>query len=237
MKPKIGITTFCEQRLVKRYCLVSDHYVRSVRMAGGLPVLLPISPDMADAAPSLDGLDGVLFSGGEDVSPLLYGESPVQEVQDICPNRDAFEMALAREALARDLPMLGVCRGIQVMNVAAGGSLYQDIFSQLTHCLGHYPKKIAVESLYHTISIVQGTHTSRILGEAPLAVNSFHHQAVKRLGDDFIVSAFSPEDKVIEAIEHPGKRFCIGVQWHAEDLTVEHPHFLKLFEGLVTASR
>jgi len=236
MKPKIGITTFYERRPHKRYCMVSDHYVRSVRMAGGLPVLLPISPDVEDAAASLDGLDGVLFSGGEDVSPLLYGESPVKEVRDICPHRDAFEMALAREAMRRDMPVLGICRGMQVMNVAAGGTLYQDVFSQITDCLGHLPMKMAVESLYHTVSINPGTKLSAMFEEEPLAVNSFHHQAVKEVGDGFIPTAFSTGDGVIEAIENPGKKFCMAVQWHAEDLTVDHPHFLRLFSALVGAT-
>lgn len=236
MKPRIGITTFFHQKPHKRYCMVSDHYVRSVRLAGGLPLILPISHDLEEIPSILESVDGLLFSGGEDVCPLHYGENPVPQVEDICQFRDTFEIALAKEAMARDIPMLGICRGMQVMNVAAGGSLIQDIFSQVEGALGHLPRKTAVEALYHTVTPVSGSRIAGMFGDGELAVNSFHHQAVKSPGEGFQITARSTADAVVEAMEHEGKRFCMAVQWHAEDLTVDHPHFLKLFKGLVDAS-
>jgi len=166
---------------------------------------------------------------------MRYGENPIKEVEMFCPQRDDFEINLFIEALNRDMPVLGICRGLQVMNAALGGSLYQDIFTQVDNVLGHLPKKMPVDTLFHCINIMEGSRLEDIFNSRNLRVNSYHHQAVKQVADAFIATAFST-DNIIEAIEHKDKRFAVGVQWHPEDLTIKYPHFIKLFEALVMAS-
>ena len=235
MKPIIGITTFYDRKPQKVYTAVSDSYVRSVILAGGIPILLPVIEEVELADEYLDTIDGLLLSGGEDVCTMRYGENPIKEVEMFCPQRDDFEINLFIEALNRDMPVLGICRGIQVMNAALGGSLYQDIFTQVDNVLGHLPKKMPVDTLFHCINIMKGSRLEGIFNTRNLRVNSYHHQAVKQVADAFTATAFST-DNIIEAIEHKDKRFAVGVQWHPEDLTIKYPHFIKLFEALVTAS-
>ncbi|SMD11346.1 putative glutamine amidotransferase [Desulfocicer vacuolatum DSM 3385] len=235
MKPIIGITTFYDRKPQKVYTAVSDSYVRSVILAGGIPILLPVVEEVELAEEYLDAIDGLLLSGGEDVCTMRYGENPIKEVEMFCPQRDDFEINLFIEALNRDMPVLGICRGIQVMNAALGGSLYQDIFTQVDNVLGHLPKKMPVDTLFHCINFVKGSRLEKIFDTRNLRVNSYHHQAVKQVADAFIATAFST-DHIIEAIEHKDKKFAVGVQWHPEDLTIKYPHFIKLFQALVSAS-
>ncbi len=235
MKPIIGITTFYDRKPQKIYTAVSDSYVKSVILGGGIPILLPVVEEVEMADEYLDAIDGLLLSGGEDVCTMRYGENPIKEVEMFCPQRDDFEINLFIEALNRDMPVLGICRGLQVMNAALGGSLYQDIFTQVDNVLGHLPKKMPVDTLFHCINIMEGSRLESIFDSRNLRVNSYHHQAVKQVSEAFTATAFST-DNIIEAIEHKNKRFALGVQWHPEDLTIKYPHFIKLFEALVTAS-
>jgi len=235
MKPIIGITTFYDRKPQKVYTAVSDSYVRSVILAGGIPILIPVVEEVEMADEYLCAIDGLLLSGGEDVCTMRYGENPIKEVEMFCPQRDDFEINLFIEALNRDIPVLGICRGLQVMNAALGGSLYQDIFTQVDNVLGHLPKKMPVDTLFHGINFVEGSRLEKIFETRNLRVNSYHHQAVKQVADAFIATAFST-DNIIEAIEHKNKAFALGVQWHPEDLTIKYPHFIKLFQALVTAS-
>jgi putative glutamine amidotransferase len=235
MKPIIGITTFYDRKPQKVYTAVSDSYVRSVILAGGIPILLPVVEEVELADEYLTAIDGLLLSGGEDVCTMRYGENPIKEVEMFCPQRDDFEINLFIEALNRDMPVLGICRGLQVMNAALGGSLYQDIFTQVENVLGHLPKKMPVDTLFHCINIMEGSRLENIFNSRNLRVNSYHHQAVKQVADAFTATAFST-DNIIEAIEHKDKQFAVGVQWHPEDLTIKYPHFIKLFKALVMAS-
>jgi putative glutamine amidotransferase len=210
-----------------------DDYVRSVEKAGGLPlVFAPGRPE--DAGALLLRVDALVLSGGADVDPAHYDEEPHETVTRVIPERDAFELALCREALRRDLPVLAICRGHQVLNVATGGTLVQDIPSQLPGAEDHDPEKERWETA-HEVLVLPGTHLREILGSERVAVNSFHHQAVKDLGQGLVLSARAAEDGVVEGIEMPGRRFVVGVQWHPEAFWDHEPQD-PLFAALLRAA-
>jgi putative glutamine amidotransferase len=214
---------------------VRDDYVRAVEGAGGLPLLLaPGAPE--DAAEILDHVDALLLTGGADVDPALYGAARHPAVGRVLPERDAFEIALAREALDRDLPLLAICRGQQVLNVATGGTLVQDLPSEWPGASAHDPDVERWQTC-HDVEILPGTRLRGILGTERVAVNSFHHQAVRDLGRGLILSALSPADRVVEGVEMPDRRFVLGVQWHPESFWDRRPSFQPLFESLVSAAR
>ena len=231
-RPAIGITLDFSRQDREQFAL-RDDYVRAVEEAQGLPlVLAPGRPE--DAPELLDRLDGLVLSGGGDVDPSLYGEDPHPNLGRVTPERDAFELALCREALRRRLPVLAICRGQQVLNVATGGTLVQDIPSELAGSVDHDPESERWATA-HPVKILPGTRLREILGTETVAVNSFHHQAVKELGQGLVVSARS-EDGVIEGIELPAQPFAVGVQWHPEAFWDHGRAFQPLFEALVRAS-
>jgi len=216
-----------------------DDYVRAVETAGGLPfVLAPGDPADAAAlaAEYLDRVDALVLSGGADVDPALYGEERHETVTQVFPDRDAFEVALCREALRRDMPTLAICRGHQLLNVATGGTLFQDIASQVEAAVVHDPDQERWERC-HEVEVLPGTRLHAILGQERIAVNSFHHQAVKTLGRGLLLSARGCDDGVIEAMEMPDRRFVIGVQWHPESFWDQPQGFQPLFEALLAAAR
>lgn len=233
MMPVIGITTFMMKQPKKEYACVSSSYVRSIERSGGVPLLLPLVRNPEALKGYLDVVDGLLITGGDEgVNPRLYGENPVKELACICPSRDEFEMHLLSGALQKKMPVLGICRGMQLLNVAGGGSLYQDVFTQVDGALGHLPMQMPVDELYHSVALSEGSILASVFATNELMVNSFHHQAVKRVAPAFKVTAVS-EDNLIEAIEHEEHEFVVGVQWHPEDLTEKHANFLQLFEKFV----
>jgi putative glutamine amidotransferase len=232
-RPAIGVTIENARQEPEVFRLRED-YVRSVETAGGLPlVLAPGRPE--DAAEVLGRVDALLLTGGADLDPKYYGEAPHPKLGPTFGERDAFELALVREALRRDLPLLAICRGHQVLNVAMGGTLVQDIPSQLPGAGAHDPDVERWETC-HEVEILPGTRLREILGTERVAVNSFHHQSVKGLGGDLVLSARSP-DGVVEGIELPrgNRRFVVGVQWHPESFWDHPPGFGSLFEALVRA--
>lgn len=193
---------------------VPRDYVRAVQRAGGAALILPPDPEWAvDPDAVLDHLDGLILCGGIDVCAAAYGAEAHPEADPPDVERDEFEIALARRALERDIPFLGVCRGMQLMNVAAGGTLVQ-----------HLPEKIGSEAHRHTpgsfgdhfVDLEPDSLAARAAGESRHLSKSHHHQAVDRLGEGFEITGRSPEDGVPEAIEAPGRRFALGVQWHPE---------------------
>lgn len=232
MKPRIGITTFLENRGRKTYSSVSYNYINSVLLAGGIPVPIPIIEDKNNLKQYADIIDGIIFTGGEDVTPFYYNENPTQHINFTSPERDEQEVELLQEVLRKNIPVLGICRGIQIINVAFGGTLYQDINSQVVGSLGHSPSELPVHNLYHNINIQQDSRLYDIFGVENLKVNSFHHQSVKDLGKGLKICALSA-DGIIEAVESTEEDFLMAVQFHPEDLTVKHPHFLKLFKTLI----
>lgn len=208
--PIIGIT--CAEDEAAGRVFLAHAYYRAVAAAGGMPVLLP---PLRGALQDLIGmLDGLLFSGGVDPDPWLFGEEPCSGLGTITPERDRFELDLVRLAMARGLPILGVCRGMQILNVALGGTLWQDLGQRGLETLKHNqdaPRWYAT----HAVEVRPGTLLSGILGTTALRVNSFHHQAVRDPAPDLTVSAVAP-DGVIEALEAPRAGFVLGVQWHPE---------------------
>jgi putative glutamine amidotransferase len=223
MKPVIGITP----------CSSLADYVASVTRAGGEPLVLSNSDEPAAV---LERVDGILLSGGLDVDPALYGEAP-HPTTETAPERDRFELPLVREAVKRDVPLLAICRGVQVLNVAEGGTLVQDIPSGIATDLEHAvnePKNHRT----HAITVAPDSRLAGALGAAApgdiCPVNSRHHQAVGEVAADFVVSATSP-DGIVEAIERPASTFCLGVQWHPENFW-RTGEFAGLFRNFVAAA-
>ncbi len=233
MKPIIGITTF--ESVEKGYHRVSSNYANSVFAAGGIPINIPIIYDEKDYDNYLDILDGIIFTGGLDVSPLTYDENPLKEINLISSIRDKYEMGLFKKAYERKLPILGICRGSQIANIILGGNLYQDINVQVPGSLGHRPKGLPNDEFYHSINIEKDTKLYNIFKEEKIFVNSLHHQSIKELGKNLRISARS-EDGIIEAIEATDDRFFIGLQFHPENFAIKHPEFLNIFKELIEAA-
>lgn len=233
MAPVIGITCAWDEE-AGRYFL-GRFYTAAVEAAGGLPLLLPYPLPDSGMDRLLDLVDGLLLSGGGDVDPVYFGEEPVPGCGKITPERDDFELALTRRALSAGLPVLGICRGAQVLNIAAGGDIYQDIVTQVPGCLKH-SQKAPRWCATHGIMVEGGTRLARILGSGSLRVNSFHHQAIRRPAPGFVVSARA-KDGIIEAIESIGPAFALGVQWHPEAMWERNKGSLALFTALVEAGK
>jgi putative glutamine amidotransferase len=232
-RPSIGITIGYDGRRAGIH-EIRHEYVGSIEETGALPFLLaPGKPE--DAPAFLDRLDGLLLSGGSDVDPELYGRPRHPKLGRVIRERDEFELALCREALYRDLPILAICRGQQVLNVATGGTLVQDLPSELGRIVDHDPRRQRWQ-VAHDVGVVPGTHLREILGRETVSVNSFHHQAVEQLGKGAVVSARSKKDDVIEGIEMPDRKFVLGVQWHPESFWGRPEGFRPLFEALTAAT-
>ncbi len=209
-------------------------YLRSLEQAGVVPLALPALA-ASDAALVLDRLDGLVLSGGDDVDPALYGQEPHPKLRDVDRRRDDFELALVREAIRRDQPLLAICRGQQVLNVALGGTLVQDIPSELGVVEHDSPGERTDRR--HKVAVAAGSRLRAILERDEIAVNSIHHQAVARLGGGLAVSATSSADGVIEGLELPGARFVLAVQWHPESFWNERDSFQRLFDAHAEACR
>lgn len=208
-------------------------YLKAVEVAGGLPVVLP--PLRGDAIePLLDNLSGICLSGGPDLGPETYGQERHPELGPTEDDIDRLELAIARIAWRRGLPVLAICRGAQALNVARGGTLVQHLPDLDDHSIEHR-QKAAGDDTTHEIEIDPGSLLARVMERQTVGVNSFHHQAVSRLGRGLRVVARSP-DGVVEAVEAPGRGYILGVQWHAECIA-ELPEQAALFEGLVDAAR
>ena len=214
--PVIGLTldwqAACPTRKHPNYFL-RENYCRAVARAGGLAMLLPHEPEQAEGY--VASLDGLLVTGGDfDLDPALFGAGDRHPTVKTKDRRTAFELAVSQAALDRDLPVLGICGGMQLLNVVLGGTLIQHIPDEIENPLAHEQPNPRDEP-GHEVAVAQGSRLHGICGRATLAVNSAHHQAPKATGDGVTVSARAP-DGVIEAIEAPARRFCLGVQWHPE---------------------
>jgi putative glutamine amidotransferase len=215
-RPRIGLTLDAEPpggySKLPWYAL-RENYFAAVARAGGLPIALPHEVELAESY--LDLLDGLVVTGGAfDLDPALYGVAERHDTVRTKDRRTAFEFAITRAALERDLPVLGICGGQQLLNVVLGGDLIQHIPDAVAGCLAHEQPNPRTEP-GHAVELVPGSRLHAIAGAARLEVNSAHHQAAERVGPGIVVSGRAP-DGVIEAIEDPARRFCIGVQWHPE---------------------
>jgi putative glutamine amidotransferase len=226
------------QRPLGRFVRADLDYVEGVVGAGGVPVVFPPVGGARGAQVLLGGIDGLLLSGGSDLHPSYYGEEAVPELGVTIPERDAFEMSLVEQALRRGIPIFGICRGMQVLNVALGGTLYQDLPSQMDHSvlLGHRQETPKWQPT-HEVDVDGGSQVAGIMGTGELKVNSYHHQAVKDLATGLVAVAQAP-DGVVEAVEWRdlSQRWLVGVQWHAEAMRDVGPEHRKLFEAHVAAA-
>jgi putative glutamine amidotransferase len=212
-RPVVGITAAQDEHRTEHQSIRED-YVRAVLVAGGLPLVVPSGrPDLAPAC--LERLDGLLLSGGPDIDPALYGAEPHPRLRRVDRERDEFDLALVREALAADLPILAICRGHQVLNVAMGGTLVQDLASELEGGVLHDGAGDRTD-VAHEVSMAAGSRLARAIGRERVPVNSLHHQAVARLGQGLRVTARAVGDDVVEGIELEAAGFAVGVQWHPE---------------------
>jgi len=207
-------------------------YVDALRRAGAVPVLVPPQPE--NVADVIDNLDGIVLAGGYDCDPTVYGEDPHPALEPMDPRRQSSDLALAKAARERRIPTLGICLGVQVMNVAAGGTLVQDITSQMTTDIEHVSEP--EDRARHDVHIERGTKLAKILGATEtMNVNSSHHQAVKELGDGLRETAHAP-DGIVEGLEDPRHPFYVGVQWHPEDMPGE-ASATSIFGAFVEAAR
>jgi putative glutamine amidotransferase len=227
-KKIIGVTPLWDEE--KKSIWMLPGYLDGIRNAGGIPVILPLTTSQEDASALLMKFDGLLMTGGQDVNPLLYGQTATDQCCAICRERDEMETFFFREAIEQNTPILGICRGLQMINVLLGGTLYQDIPSETESKINHH-----MESPYdracHQVRLMPGTGLHRLIQVEDMGVNSYHHQAVKDLGAGLEVMAKS-EDGIVEAVSLPLKKFVWAVQWHPEyDLTKSSSQ--KIFRAFV----
>ena len=238
--PVIGISAYSEGGR----CQVNMTYVNSIRLAGGVPLVIPVTGDDAQIEAIIAAIDGLVMTGGEDFDPLKwYGEEPLRALGEVVPERDDFDVKLVRAAVARGVPVLGICRGEQLLAVAFGGSLWQDIPSQVKDSYVKHRQGSTTGTVgTHSITIGKGSLLAKILGKESALVNSFHHQAIKDVPQGFKVSA-TAADGIIEAVERSGRlapayadagAWVLGVQFHPEVITNGgNPEFLPIFRTLV----
>lgn len=229
MKPVIGIS--CNYDFKSENTMLYRGYYEAVLRAGGLPFLIACS-DMVRAKDLMGHIDGLLLTGGQDINPYLFGQDPDPNIASVNPIRDELELGLCREAIDRNMPVLGICKGLQIMAIASGASLYQDIgtgYGRPTIC--HNQKAPGCYGI-HEIDLKPNSLLRDILKADKLRVNSFHHQAVKDPGKSLEVSARA-SDLIIEAIESTSLSFFLGVQWHPEKMLERDSRMLCLFKALV----
>ena len=230
MKPIIGLTMHNKEGKLE----INNPYIESIKLAGGIPICLPEVENKEAAQAILSRLDGLLVIGGHDVNPKLYNEPPHAKLGQFITARDESDMLLTKEAFRMQLPLLAICRGHQILNVAFGGSLIQDIPSQHPNAYQHSQRADRYE-LTHKVSNLS-ERLQAIFEATEIYVNTFHHQAVKQLGEG-LIAAGEAEDGINEAIEHPAHPYCIGVQWHPEELApAGNEHAQRLFKSFIQAA-
>jgi len=211
---------------------VNRDYITSILRAGGTPILLPIISDFEAMCQQIESVDAILISGGQDVHPLHYKEEPSRLLEAVCLERDEYEMAVIKHAFQLQKPIFGICRGLQLINVVFGGSLYQDIANDFPMSSFQHTQKSKKDDALHTVDIAQESWLSNVLEKEVLLTNSFHHQAIKNLAPGFRASAWA-KDGVIEGIEKIDGPFIAGVQWHPEMMTEKHLDMHQLFCAFV----
>jgi putative glutamine amidotransferase len=234
--PRIGVSTSITVGTSPERAYVNSTYLNAIQQAGGVPIALPPQLSSRSWERLAAGLDGLLLTGGGDIDPARFGEAPHPTLFDVAPVRDTFEAAAARWALERQVPLLCICRGIQVLNVTLGGSLYQDVGTDPGTTLTHSQTEPRDQPT-HKVKVRPGSRLAEVLGADEVEVNSMHHQAIKGLGRGLTAVAWAP-DQIVEGVElpdHPG--FVLGVQWHPEELIGHSEPARRLFAALVTRAR
>ncbi len=242
-RPVIGVATQTLPAIPgeRPHCWVMGfRYIEALRASGALPWVIPLIPSDPETMEGIfERLDGVFLTGGVDVDPGRYGEPKSQFCGLTDPDRDAVELMLLHHATRRNLPVLAVCRGIQIINVAMGGTLYQDVSAQVPATMKHdyFPTLVSPSRAYlaHDVLIETGTRLGDIVGRGPAPVNSMHHQAIKTLAAGLRATAHAP-DGVIEAIEATDDRYMVAVQWHPEELTETQAGMKRLFDSFISAA-
>lgn len=233
MKPLIGVLPLYDKEKDSIWMLPG--YLDGILEAGGFPVILPLSSGVEEIEQAAETCAGFLFTGGQDLAPILYGRERSDAVGEICEARDRLELGLLREVIAREKPVFGICRGIQLINVAFGGTLCQDIPSlwdtQVVHA-----QKPPYDEPAHRITILPDTPLSALWNCGEAQVNSYHHQCIQTLGEGLAPMAYAP-DGMVEAVFHPAQRFLWAVQWHPEFLFRTDQKQRMLFEAFLKACR
>jgi putative glutamine amidotransferase len=239
ISPLVGVPCHAGRRAQTRRPIYYNNktYIHAIERAGGVPVMIPILQDLNGlAATLLPHLHGLLLSGGLDIDPSAYGQEPLAGLRETNPDLDRLELRLARWALEEDVPMLGICRGMQLLNVALGGKLYQDLErgrpGSLRHDYWHCPRNTIV----HQLSIAAGSRMAQTLGACSIAANSLHHQGISEPGRSLVISGWA-EDGVAELVEVPGYRFMLATQCHPEELAPAVPSWSRLFKAFIEACR
>lgn len=232
MKTKIGIV-ICGLLEQKQY--VSDAYIQAVKSASGLPIVLPLVKSKTIIQEYACLCDGFLFCGGGDITPLLFGQEPDFGIGATDITLDLFQIRLMKGILEKEKPVLAICRGMQVLNVACGGTIYQDLNQVDFETINHMQTSLSRRDISHKVFFAPKTRLNRLLGSFAYT-NSFHHQAIDRLGVGLIASGTTGDD-IIEAIEMPSHPFAIGVQWHPESMLDSAPNMKQLFHALIHYSK
>lgn len=232
-KPLIGVIPLVDNE--RKSLWMIPGYMDGIITAGGIPTILPLTEDDEILNKLFELYDGFLFTGGQDVSPKLYGEKSIFPINDYCEKRDTMEGKILNMAIAHDKPILGICRGIQFINAALGGSLYQDLptqrKSEVQHC-----QKPPYDRSVHRVDIAEGTPLHKLLGKTSLNVNSYHHQAVKSLSPKLKPMAYS-QDGLVEAVYIPENRYIWAVQWHPELSYKVDRDSVKIFKSFLDAAK
>ena len=231
MKPIVGVMPLWDDE--KDSIWMVPGYMDGISQAGGLPIIFPFTADEQELEQLMWLCDGFLLTGGHDVSPEMYHEPPMEGLVVSCPTRDGMESIVLRRALERDLPVLGICRGIQFINVFLGGTLYQDLPTQHPSGIEHHQAP-PYDQPIHAVAVAEGSPLHHCLDTGRLAVNSYHHQAVKTLAPSLEAMAHSP-DGLIEAVYMPGKKFLWAVQWHPEFSYITDAHSQSIFRAFIEA--
>lgn len=233
-QPIIGVTPHLDQAN-NRVCIASN-YLNSIKEAGGVPILLPLEADKSSLLRVSEVCDGFLFTGGPDITPFRFGEETIQQCGEVMPKRDEMEETLFHIAMKSEKPIFGICRGIQVLNVFLGGTLYQDISAQFpsSQKLAH-SQNSARNVVTHSVFVEKDTLLQDILCKDYIQVNSFHHQAVKDVAPSLKIAGTSI-DNMVEAVYLPGHKFFLAVQWHPEHLIYDSEDAFVLFKAFINAS-
>lgn len=235
MKPIIGVTASLELGRDDYGIELAD--TEAILAAGGLPVMLPHLVEEADLDEIAEHIDGLFLAGGYDIDPTLFGEEPHPNLGVIIPSRDAFELALAKKVLAMNKPILGVCRGAQILNIAVGGDMYQDITTQVKGDLLQHQQKAPKFHGSHFVDVTEGSLLNRLTGKMRIKVNSRHHQANRLVPAPFVISG-KASDGIVEAVESMHHHFVLGVQWHPENMArASDSASVQIFSGFVEACK